>query len=452
MYIGDTDSSRLQRRIVSGLSQDSLAVLALTNRLHPSDASGVRPLKASDLWGLLEKVPELTSLFGLDSKSISDMTGLPLAESERISRLLDSGVGLAVQLDSLLDRGIVPVTALDSRYPERLRRRLDVAAPPVLYCAGELPLLDSESIGVVGSRDIGPDAVDAARSIAHAIASVGLPLVSGGAKGVDKISMGAASEAGGAVVGVLADSLEQAISRRDNRQALLEGVACLCTPYSPVARFTAGNAMGRNKIIYGLSRVTVVVASSQGEGGTWAGATEALRKRYGRVAVWVGPGAGPGNIPLVKAGGAPIDLAEDVLKVDELDRSDAAPAQMVLTFNGTSETDGRRGSGGEVQDEDAPREQIDFADKSSAIPSRPAGALNPSPTGTCWCGCGKPVEGDAFFVPRHAPGAAQRAVIKHFGSVESFLLMLGEDRRGGGPHHPLDAGSEADPSGDKDDI
>jgi predicted Rossmann fold nucleotide-binding protein DprA/Smf involved in DNA uptake len=275
------------------------------------------------------------------------MTGLPLGESERISRLLDSGVGLAVQLDSLLERGIVPVTALDSRYPERLRRRLDGAAPPVLYCAGELSLLDSDGIGVVGSRDIGQEAVDAARSIAHAIASVGLPLVSGGAKGVDKISMAAASEAGGSVVGVLADSLEQAISRRDNRQALLEGVACLCTPYSPAARFTAGNAMGRNKIIYGLSRVTVVVASSQGEGGTWAGATEALRKQYGRVAVWVGPGAGPGNAPLVKAGGAPIDRAEDVLNVGELDRSGAAPAQMALTFNNARETDGRSGVGGE---------------------------------------------------------------------------------------------------------
>lgn len=238
---------------------------------------------------------------------------------------------------------------------------------------------------------------------------------------MDKISMFAASEAGGPSIGVLADSLAQAITRRDNRQALLDGVACLCTPYSPAARFTAGNAMGRNKIIYAMSRVTVVVTSSKGEGGTWAGATEALRKRYGQVAVWVGPGAGPGNTPLVKAGGLAIDRAEDVLDIDELEQSGSGPAQMALGFDVTSHEgeDARSGDGTTTENDDNPG-------NSSAIPTPPSGALAPKPTGTCWCGCGKPVLGDGFFVPRHAPGAAQRAVVKHFGSVESFLLMFGD--------------------------
>jgi predicted Rossmann fold nucleotide-binding protein DprA/Smf involved in DNA uptake len=149
---------------------------------------------------------------------------------------------------------------------------------------------------------------------------------------VDKISMAAASEVGGHVVGVLADGLEQAIGRSDNRRALLEGTTCLCTPYSPDARFTAGNAMGRNKIIYGLSRVTVVVTSAHGEGGTWAGATEAIKKRYGRVAVWVGTGAGPGNAPLVLAGALPIDRPDAVTDLDQLSADSVAADQLELAF------------------------------------------------------------------------------------------------------------------------
>jgi predicted Rossmann fold nucleotide-binding protein DprA/Smf involved in DNA uptake len=336
---------------VNALSEDSLAILALTSQLQPPK---VPPLKASELWKLLERVPELSALLGVDPQSICEMTGFPLAEAERIAELLGGGVALAVKLDSLFEIGVIPVTALDSRYPQRLRERLNGAAPPVLYCAGELSLLHTDGIGVVGSRNVGPEAVDAARSVAQAIASAGLPLVSGGAKGVDKISMAAASEAGGQVVGILADSLEQAIGQRDNRQALLHGDACLCTPYGPAARFTAGNAMGRNKIIYGLARVTVVVASSQGEGGTWAGATEAIRKRYGRVAVWIGPGAGPGNTALVKAGGAPIKRAEDFLNLDEKAPPRAAPTQMALSFNETSEGDqaARSGYGRRAEDEE----------------------------------------------------------------------------------------------------
>lgn len=320
---------------MSTFTQDSLAVLALTYRFKDAE---LPPFKASELWRLLEKVSEPSTLLGLDAPGISDMTGIPLVEAERVGRLLDSGIGLAVTLDSLFEMGIVPVTAVDPAYPQRLRERLEGAAPPVLYCAGESALLETDGIGVVGSRDVGSEAIDATRSIAEVVASAGVPLVSGGAKGVDKISMAAANEAGGGVVGVLADSLEQAIGRRDTRQALLEGAACLCTPYSPSARFTTGNAMGRNKIIYGLSRVTVVVASSNGEGGTWAGATEALRKRYGRVAVWVGAGAGPGNDSLVKAGGTPIERAADLLDVDDLAPRGDDPAQMALTFDQTFES------------------------------------------------------------------------------------------------------------------
>lgn len=43
--------------------------------------------------------------------------------------------------------------------------------------------------------------------------------------------------------------------------------------------------MGRNKLVYALSKATVVVASSEGSGGTWAGAVEALEKGYCPVLV-----------------------------------------------------------------------------------------------------------------------------------------------------------------------
>ncbi|MGH9277984.1 MAG: hypothetical protein ACRD12_07745, partial [Acidimicrobiales bacterium] len=97
--------------------------------------------------------------------------------------------------------------------------------------------------------------------------------------------------------------------------------------------FTTGNAMGRNKIVYGLSRATLVVASAKGEGGTWSGATEAIRKRYGRVGVWVGAGGGPGNQALVEAGGAPVAQPESVLELEAIaPAGDGDVSQMALGF------------------------------------------------------------------------------------------------------------------------
>lgn len=407
---------------MSGVNDASLALLALTNRLLDA---GVTPLKASELWRLLDRVESLEELSGLSAGQMAEIAAGTGLEAGRLVRLLDSGVALAVRLDELYEKGISAVTVLDEEYPLRLRERLGSAAPPVLYCAGDLSILAEDGIGMVGSRDVGPDGAEVTRKAAHQVAGHGLALVSGGAKGVDKISMGAAYEAGGSVVGVLADSLERAIGRSDNRQALLEGRGCLCTPYQPNARFTTGTAMGRNKIIYGLSRATLVIASAKGEGGTWAGATEALKKGYGSVAVWMGPGAGPGNSALVEQGGTPVEEPEAVLSLSAVDPRAESDRQMALALDGSSRENHRT--------ETRPADPLNSSEVQSDAPTpeaeptpTPPGALVPEPTGSCWCGCGKVVDEGDFFLPRHAPGAAQRAVIKHFGSVESFLLMLGE--------------------------
>jgi hypothetical protein len=53
----------------------------------------------------------------------------------------------------------------------------------------------------------------------------------------------------------------------------------------------------------------------------------------------------------------------------------------------------------------------------------------------------------AHFLPRHAPGAAQRTVLKHFGSIESFMLMLGEAPN---PHDGQAAASMSSPPKDEE--
>jgi predicted Rossmann fold nucleotide-binding protein DprA/Smf involved in DNA uptake len=322
---------------MSAVSQGSLAVLALMNRF--TDV-GVAPLKASELWRLLERVDDPAGLLGLDERTAGELTPGTGVDPMRLVRLLDAGVGLAARVEALYERGIAVITALDEMYPHRLRDRLGGAAPPVLYCAGEVSLLGVDGVGVVGSREVGPEAIEATRKVAQLVAGAGLPVVSGGAKGVDAISMAASYEAGGSAIGVLADSLERAIGQADNRRAMLDGRACLCTPYRPDARFTTGSAMGRNKIIYGLARVTLVVASALGEGGTWSGATEALKKRYGRVAVWTGAGRGPGNDALVDAGGTPIEQPELVLELASATSTSAMEeGQMALAFDEMPESE-----------------------------------------------------------------------------------------------------------------
>jgi predicted Rossmann fold nucleotide-binding protein DprA/Smf involved in DNA uptake len=88
--------------------------------------------------------------------------------------------------------------------------------------------------------------------------------------------------------------------------------------------------MERNKLVYGLADAALVVASSAGEGGTWAGATEALR--HGRITIYVRAtgSLASGNAKLLKMGGRPFppEPWEGIRKLI----AQPAPAQGWLKF------------------------------------------------------------------------------------------------------------------------
>ena len=260
--------------------------------------------------GLLVQGPSL--ILGQSEEQLVTDHGLAEDLVDRISRLMNRATALAFELDRLEQSGIRTLTVYDEHYPRQWLGRLGAKAPPLVHGAGVLELLNTRGLGVVGSRDVSQEGGEVAKEVARLAARRGLPLTSGGARGVDQLAMDVAFEAGGAVVGVLAESLSRKLKGPDVRRAVYDGSTVMCTPYSPDAPFSAGNAMGRNKLIYAQAALTVVVASDEGSGGTWSGATEALKHGYGTVAVWRGDGEGPGNAPLQQRGALPVSSPDDI--------------------------------------------------------------------------------------------------------------------------------------------
>jgi predicted Rossmann fold nucleotide-binding protein DprA/Smf involved in DNA uptake len=238
-------------------------------------------------------------------------------EANRITRLLERRGSLAIELERLESLGIRVLTRADENYPLRYRERLRDTAPAVLFYAGNRELLGQPGIAVVGSRNVDQVEQDCAAYIGNACAWSGLVLYSGGAKGVDSISLKAALEGRGTAVGILADSLERAIRTPETRAALMRGDLCLVTQYAPNAGFSVGAAMGRNKLIYALADYAVVAASDVEKGGTWAGATEALRAEWVPVFILDYPDMPDGNRALLKKGGIalPYPFPEDFPKL-----------------------------------------------------------------------------------------------------------------------------------------
>ena len=324
---------------------DSLATILLVSRLC---ADGVRPLKASEYWHLLDLIEGalvrstrrgsggaageptgpregLNVFLGYSMEQPAPDRELSEDLAKRVALLMDRATAVAFELDRLEQSGIKTLTVFDEYYPRAWLDRLRAKAPPLVHAAGALELLDAPGLGVVGSRDVSQAGGEVAREVARLAARRSLPLTSGGARGVDQLAMDAAFEAGGAVVGMLAESLLRKLKSPDVRRAVYEGSTVMCTPYSPDAPFSAGSAMGRNKLIYAQAALTVVVASDDGTGGTWSGATEALKHGYGSVAVWRGDGEGPGNGPLQQRGALPVSSVEDIEAL--LEATQAPPAE-----------------------------------------------------------------------------------------------------------------------------
>jgi predicted Rossmann fold nucleotide-binding protein DprA/Smf involved in DNA uptake len=259
------------------VSPDSLAILLLCSHLGLDDVVE-KPLSLRE-WNVLARKLQAVALRPgdlLDYSEPSSLLDLSAEEHTRIKSLLSRDLDRELRRLATLD--IYIVTRADIDYPGKYRANLKDAAPVILFYAGERALIGQPGIAVVGSRHLDDLGKDCAAFVGNACGFSGQVLYSGGARGVDTISMNATLDARGTAVCVMADSLEGAVKSR--KKQLSNGDLCLVTPYNPDAGFSVGAAMGRNRLIYALADYAIVVASDAETGGTWAGATENLKNHW----------------------------------------------------------------------------------------------------------------------------------------------------------------------------
>lgn len=295
---------------IKELTNDAKAILLLCGRFGKKDTGdAVKPFSLREYNQLADWMMDRHARPG----DLLTNTGSRLLETfpsgidvARMKILLSRGAAMALAVEKWTNNGIWVICRSDSFYPERLKQHLKKQAPAVLYGVGNIDLLLRGGLAVVGSRNIDNQGETFTRKVAEESAREGMQIVSGGARGVDQIAMLSALVAGGTVVGVLTDSLIKATVAGKYRAGIREKRLVLVSAFSPNARFNVGNAMTRNKYIYALADFALVVSAAKKKGGTWAGATEEL-KRDGARPVFVrhGEGIPEGNHALLELGARP---------------------------------------------------------------------------------------------------------------------------------------------------
>ena len=208
--------------------------------------------------------------------SVADLQaiGCSAALARRVVDLLSQEEQLHWYLKSGAYAGCCPLTRLSEEYPDRLRKALGLDAPGTLWTKGDRALLQTPTVSVVGSRDLDPPNAMFAAEVGRQAALQGYTLVSGNARGADRIAQESCLENGGRVISVVADALSAHPEREHVLYLAEEGFDL---------QFSAARALQRNRIIHSFSEKTFVAQCSLGKGGTWSGTADNLRKGWSQV-------------------------------------------------------------------------------------------------------------------------------------------------------------------------
>lgn len=171
---------------------------------------------------------------------------------------------------------IFPITHAD--YPQLLKNNMKYGAPVVVFSKGNKSLLQAPSVAIVGSRKAEAISLTFTENLARKATRESKLIVSGFAKGVDRKALDAALEAGGKSIIILPQGIMTFASGfKQYFQYIVQGKLLVMSTFAPQAPWTVEFAMARNSIIYGMAS-EIYVAQSDSTGGTWAGATEGIRR------------------------------------------------------------------------------------------------------------------------------------------------------------------------------
>ena len=157
------------------------------------------------------------------------------------------------------------ITRAHRHYPNALAE-LD-PAPPWLYGVGDTELLNYPAIAIVGSRNPSPAGLEAAREFGHALASAGLVVVSGLARGIDAAAHEGALAADGMTIAVCGTGLDRvypAMNRDLAERIAAQGL--MLSEFGLGTEPARGNFPRRNRIIAGLCTATLVVEAARASG------------------------------------------------------------------------------------------------------------------------------------------------------------------------------------------
>lgn len=272
-----------------------------------------------------------TDIAKFDAATLESEVGFSPIEASKIIAALSNEYEVEKEITEAGKNNIHWTTFLDADYPEQLKHSHN--PPAVLYWQGEQALtVPFESLAVVGSRAMDGYGKQVLESLLPECVAAGIPIISGGALGIDAGAHQISLDYGGKTVVVLGSGLLKPYPEKN--RALFEQVAdnggFVTSGFPLFMQPRAQNFPIRNRVIAGLSHTCLVIRAAE-KSGALITAECALQEGRNVAAV---PGdvfdplsAGCNN--LIKNGAYVVQNSSDILELFNIKR--VVNAQLEIT-------------------------------------------------------------------------------------------------------------------------
>ena len=229
--------------------------------------------------------------------------------------------------------GVTAVTCFSQNFPEQLRNIDDV--PYVLFCRGNVKLLSTDALGVVGTRKISSYGKRVTQDFVSVLSEY-FTIVSGLAYGVDAVVHETTLKEGGKTIAVLGGALINVYppANQGLAERILQSGGLLISEYGMFAPNLSYHFPHRNRLVSGLSK-GLLVCQAAAKSGTNSTVEHALQQ--GRD-VFVVPGeiydvGYSGSNRLIKSmQGACVTTPRDIVDYYGLDRLDVKNAAYQISI------------------------------------------------------------------------------------------------------------------------
>lgn len=246
----------------------------------------------------------------------ADFYSIENINEKNIERLCDKRLIFAEKImEECRKKGIRIMTFDSPYYPKLLANIFD--PPYVLYVKSRnrIDLNNELTISIVGMRKMSEYGRSVAVKLGSDIASAGVTVVSGMARGIDGAALSGALSAGGKTVAILGCGVDIAYPpEHDKMMQQIAETGMVISEYPPGTPPLRNNFPYRNRIISGISSGTVIVESAD-SGGSLITASQALEQGRDVFAVPgnVNEGTSDGTNELIRQGAHLVSSALDII-------------------------------------------------------------------------------------------------------------------------------------------